>query len=164
MRFLEKFSVGLLIAWLLGMFYLGNNTAYAAQLRPEASCTEYVYGSIALEDVFTIYDTYSWCQTNHAYVDTYLADCSTTTSHDAEADTWQTQVTHAGGTRYNETGRSGWVTYPPNCYAYYVQKSYLTLQTLVKQLPDPSYGCTWFAVDDNVYNSRDYQCGLFPHS
>jgi hypothetical protein len=157
MHSLKKFSIGLLIALLLCVSYLGIHTAHAAQLRPTAPCNVYGYLSGRLSNVHTYYETSAHCGSNNATVYTWLANCDTY-SHDAEADTWQTQVTHSGGTRYADSGRSGWVTYPPNCVSYYTQESYLSFW----QLADPSYGCTWFAVSDNVYYSLDYQCGLFP--
>src|SRR5579875_344458 len=157
--FLDKLSLGLMLAVLILLSSVGLHIAYARSLQPADPCQAYGYYSGSLSGVQTYYIDYSLCGSVNADVDTYLINCGSS-NRDAEADTWQTRQTNSQGTRYNETGRSGWVTYPNNCTDYYVQESYYTDGG--QQLADPSYGCTWFAINDNVYDDLDYQCGLFP--
>lgn len=160
MHSLGKFSVGLLLASILCLSFLGVHVVHADQLHatnPLSTCQDSTHYSSILDGVGTVYTTGSYCGSQNAFVETYLQNCASQ-YHDAEADTWQTRQITSGGTRYAETGKSGWVTYPPDCQTYFVQVSTLSFQ----QLTDPSYGCTWFAVDDNVNNSLDYQCRQFP--
>jgi hypothetical protein len=156
----EKLSLGLMLTLLIWLASVDLHTTYAYPLQPTDPCDAYAYQSGSLSGVQTFYSPYSYCSSPsyNAFVDTYLDNCGNA-NRDAEADTWQTRQTNSQGTRYNETGRSGWVTYPDDCNIYYVQQSYLTS---TYQLADPSYGCTWFAINDNVYDALDYQCGLFP--
>lgn len=157
MRLLERISVCVLLA-LLCIGYFGNPVVHAFSKVTMDLCQDNVDYSGTISGVYAIYEPNSQCPSNgdNALILTYLTNCDSVT-HDAQTDTWQTQVTNSAGTRYAETGRSNRVTYPTDCNWYFVQQSYLSSPT---QLPDPSYGCVWV----NVFNigSLDYQCGQFP--
>lgn len=131
-------------------------TANAATLSPAAACQSNEFVN-SLSFVNIDIQSNSHCGTNDSLANSFIANCDLTI-HNAQADTWQTRQTSSGGTRYNETGRSGLVTYQTDCTWYYVQGSYLTSDS---QLLDPSYGCAWLEVD-NLSQTLDYQCSLFP--
>jgi len=163
MRLLTKPRLRTLLAvlpLLLILSFLFSGTASASTQHPAGQCawtwhwTGYVDGGIIAG-----YYTASYCAGSHtAEVPTWIYNC-TGGYHSAQTDTWQTRWIDPQGTRYGETGRSGWVTYPPDCYSYYTQTSWLPWNG---QLQDPSYGCVWLAADGNPYNAIDYQCSQFP--
>lgn len=162
-RLFPKFSIILIrilvMLFILGISTLWFQTAHATNLHPNAACqNNWHYNWIGNVEVAT--GAYSHCGSTNALAPDDFANCDSA-FHNGNADAWQTRQVYPGGTRYNETGRSGFITYPPNCSWYWVQTSYLTSQ---QQLQDPSYGCAWFAVDViDSSHTLDYQCALFPN-
>lgn len=157
MRRLFSISILVLLFTLSLLFISRIETAHATSLSPAGACQS-TYIEHSTLNVWIGVRTSSHCGSTNAYADSSIGNCDSR-YHNAQTDTWQTRQVYSGGTRYNETGRSGLVTYPNNCTWYWVQESYLTSQS---QLPDPSYGCGWLEVD-SLSHTLDYQCSLFPN-
>lgn len=89
------------------------------------------------------------CSTDGTSVATgFIANCSSSLYTQVNAETWQTRQLFVGGIRYGDTGKTGNITYPPNCYFYQEVLSYVNPQLL-----DPSYGCGWDQINNNQINS-----------
>lgn len=103
MLFWRKFSIVLLVLFSLAFSCFWVQTTYASNLQPNAPCQENSWNNtISIIHVNIQTQAYSYCGQGSAETFANVENCDSK-SHDAEADVWQTQVPHAGGTRYNET-------------------------------------------------------------
>lgn len=158
MNFLKKHIIvrltviaTLLLVVIAGTLGASDGTAHA-QTTKALSCRTH-YGDFWVGNVELEVDTATAdCNWPYAKASTYVANCDSV-SRNANVDTWQTQYTGSGGTRYGETGRSGYITYPPNCSWYFVQTS-----NDWGGLSDPAYGCAWMTVSN--LGTIDYRCVL----
>ncbi len=67
-------------------------------------------------------------------------------------DAWESQGTILGATRYNETGRNGYVAYPNDCARYESQGI-----GYYWWAPSPMWVCGWYHVYETDF-SVDYVC------